>query len=342
MKLEEFVYDLPERLIAQTPVEPRDASRLLVLNRADSSLAHRHFYDLPEYLNPGDVLVLNRTKVLPARLWGRRTQAGGGLVEVLLVQQVDLHCWEALVRPGKKARPGTWLEFAPGKLAAEVQEVVEEGMRLLRFEYSGNFMEILDELGSMPLPPYIHEKLADPSRYQCVYAKDPGSAAAPTAGLHFTPELLQRIQDNGVKVAEVLLNVGLGTFRPVKVENIEEHQMHAEYYEVKPETAELINNCRRQGGRVVSVGTTSTRTLETVSTEDGVVQPGSGWTRKFIYPGYHYKAVDALVTNFHLPGSTLMMLVSAFATREQIMQAYQTAVAEEYRFFSFGDAMLIL
>lgn len=342
MKLEEFVYDLPERLIAQTPVEPRDSSRLLVLNRADGSLEHRHFYDLPDYLIPGDVLVLNRTKVLPARLWGRRTQAGGGLVEVLLVQQVDLHHWKALVRPGKKARPGTWLEFAPGKLAAEVQEVVEEGMRLLRFEYEGNFMELLDELGSMPLPPYIHEKLADPNRYQCVYAKDPGSAAAPTAGLHFTEALLQQIKNKGVQIAEVLLNVGLGTFRPVKVENIEEHEMHAEYYEVSAATADLINNCRRQGGRVISVGTTSTRTLETVSTEEGLVQPGSGWTRKFIYPGYHYKAVDALVTNFHLPGSTLMMLVSAFATREQIMQAYQTAVAEEYRFFSFGDAMLIL
>ncbi len=342
MKLEDFVYDLPERLIAQTPVEPRDASRLLVLNRADGSLQHRHFYDLPDYLNPGDVLVLNKTRVLPARLWGRRTKAGGGLVEVLLVQQVDLHHWKALVRPGKKARPGVWLEFAPGKLAAEVQEVVEEGMRLLRFDYQGNFMELLDELGSMPLPPYIHEKLADPERYQCVYAKEPGSAAAPTAGLHFTDELLQKIRDKGVQVAEVLLNVGLGTFRPVKVENIEEHQMHAEYYSVTPETADLINRCRAAGGRIVSVGTTSTRTLETVSTEAGLVQPGSGWTRKFIYPGYHYKAVDALVTNFHLPGSTLMMLVSAFANRELIMRAYQTAVAEEYRFFSFGDAMLIL
>lgn len=340
MKLEEFVYELPERLIAQTPVEPRDASRLLVLNRQDGSLNHRHFYDVIDYLEPGDVLVVNRTKVLPARLWGRRPT--GGLVEVLLVQQVDLQHWKALVKPGKKARPGDRLDFGEGLLAAEVEAVVEEGLRLLRFEYQGNFMEILDQLGTMPLPPYIHEKLEDQNRYQCVYAKDPGSAAAPTAGLHFTEQLLERIEAKGVRLAEVLLNVGLGTFRPVKVENIEEHQMHAEFYQVTPETAELINSCRANGGRIFSVGTTSTRTLETVSTEDGLVQPGSGWTRKFIYPGYHYKAVDALITNFHLPGSTLMMLVSAFATREQIMQAYQTAVAEEYRFFSFGDAMLIL
>ncbi len=340
MKLEEFVYELPERLIAQTPAEPRDASRLLVLNRQDGSLNHRHFYDVIDYLEPGDVLVVNRTKVLPARLWGRRPT--GGLVEVLLVQQVDLQHWKALVKPGKKARPGDRLDFGEGLLAAEVEAVVEEGLRLLRFEYQGNFMEILDQLGTMPLPPYIHEQLEDQNRYQCVYAKDPGSAAAPTAGLHFTEQLLERIEAKGVRLAEVLLNVGLGTFRPVKVENIEEHQMHAEFYQVTPETAELINSCRANGGRIFSVGTTSTRTLETVSTEDGLVQPGSGWTRKFIYPGYHYKAVDALITNFHLPGSTLMMLVSAFATREQIMQAYQTAVAEEYRFFSFGDAMLIL
>jgi S-adenosylmethionine:tRNA ribosyltransferase-isomerase len=259
-----------------------------------------------------------------------------------LVQQVDLNHWKALVKPGKKARPGTHLLFAEGILEGEVEEVVEEGMRLIRFDYEGNFMEILDRLGTMPLPPYIHEQLKDQSRYQCVYAKDPGSAAAPTAGLHFTEELLDKIRAKGVTVAEVLLNVGLGTFRPVKVENIEEHQMHSEYYSVDEETAALINECRKNGGRVVSVGTTSTRTLETVSTEDGIVHAGSGWTQKFIYPGYHYKAVDSLITNFHLPGSTLMMLVSAFATREMIMQAYETAVAEEYRFFSFGDAMLIL
>lgn len=340
MKLEEFVYDLPERLIAQTPIEPRDASRLLVLNRADGSITHRHFYDLPEYLDPGDVLVINHTKVLPARLYARRET--GALIEVLLVQQVDIHHWKALVKPGRKARPGTKLFFEGGLLNGEVEEVVEEGMRLIRFDYQGNFMEILDRLGTMPLPPYIHEQLKDQSRYQCVYAKDPGSAAAPTAGLHFTEELLAKIRDKGVNIAEVLLNVGLGTFRPVKVENIEEHQMHSEYYEVDEATARLINDCRARGGRVISVGTTSTRTLETVSTEDGVIHAGSGWTQKFIYPGYHYKAVDALVTNFHLPGSTLMMLVSAFATREQIMRAYETAVVEEYRFFSFGDAMLIL
>lgn len=340
MKLEEFVYDLPERLIAQTPVEPRDASRLLVLHRADGSLEHKHFYDMIDYLDPKDVLVINHTKVLPARLWAHRDS--GALIEVLLVQQVDLNHWKALVRPGRKARPGEHLTFAEGLLEGLVEEVVEEGMRLIRFDYQGNFMEILDKLGTMPLPPYIHEELKDQSRYQCVYAKDPGSAAAPTAGLHFTNELLDKIRAKGVAVAEVLLNVGLGTFRPVKVENIEEHQMHSEYYSVDEATAKLINERRAAGGRIVAVGTTSTRTLETVSTEDGIVHAGSGWTQKFIYPGYRYKAVDALITNFHLPGSTLMMLVSAFATREQIMQAYEQAVADEYRFFSFGDAMLIL
>lgn len=340
MKLEEFVYDLPERLIAQTPVEPRDASRLLVLHRADGSLEHKHFYDVIDYLDSKDVLVINHTKVLPARLWAHRDS--GALIEVLLVQQVDLNHWKALVRPGRKARPGEHLTFAEGLLEGLVEEVVEEGMRLIRFDYQGNFMEILDKLGTMPLPPYIHEELKDQSRYQCVYAKDPGSAAAPTAGLHFTNELLDKIRAKGVAVAEVLLNVGLGTFRPVKVENIEEHQMHSEYYSVDEATAKLINERRAAGGRIVAVGTTSTRTLETVSTEDGIVHAGSGWTQKFIYPGYRYKAVDALITNFHLPGSTLMMLVSAFATREQIMQAYEQAVADEYRFFSFGDAMLIL
>lgn len=340
MKLEDFVYDLPEELIAQTPVEPRDSSRLLVLNRADGTIEHKHFYDVVDYLNAGDVLVINHTKVLPARLWAHRES--GAVIEVLLVQQVDLHHWKALVRPGRKARPGEKLIFKEGLLTAEVMDVVEEGMRLIRFDYEGNFMAILDELGTMPLPPYIHEKLEDQSRYQCVYAKDPGSAAAPTAGLHFTEELLDKIRAKGVTVAEVLLNVGLGTFRPVKVENIEDHEMHSEYYEIDEATAQIINDCRARGGRVISVGTTSTRTLETVSTEDGIVHAGSGWTQKFIYPGYHYKAVDSLITNFHLPGSTLMMLVSAFATREQIMQAYATAVEEKYRFFSFGDAMLII
>ncbi|MBQ2888290.1 MAG: tRNA preQ1(34) S-adenosylmethionine ribosyltransferase-isomerase QueA [Firmicutes bacterium] len=340
MKLEDFVYDLPEELIAQTPVEPRDSSRLLVLNRADGTIEHKHFYDVVDYLNAGDVLVINHTKVLPARLWAHRES--GAVIEVLLVQQVDLHHWKALVRPGRKARPGEKLIFKEGLLTAEVMEVVEEGMRLIRFDYEGNFMAILDELGTMPLPPYIHEKLEDQSRYQCVYAKDPGSAAAPTAGLHFTEELLDKIRAKGVTVAEVLLNVGLGTFRPVKVENIEDHEMHSEYYEIDEATAKIINDCRARGGRIISVGTTSTRTLETVSTEDGIVHAGSGWTQKFIYPGYHYKAVDSLITNFHLPGSTLMMLVSALATREQIMQAYATAVEEKYRFFSFGDAMLII
>ncbi len=340
MKLEEFDYDLPERLIAQTPIAKRDESRLLVLHRATGELEHRHFYDLPEYLNAGDVLVINDTKVLPARLYAYKET--GAAIELVLIQQIDMNHWKALVKPGRKARPGTKLLFESSKLTAEVEAVVEEGMRLIRFDFSGNFFEILDEIGNMPLPPYIKEKLEDRDRYQPVYAREKGSAAAPTAGLHFTPELLDRIEKKGVIIVKILLHVGLGTFRPVKVENIEEHQMHAEFYQVTQEAADAINKARAKGGRVFAVGTTSTRTLETVSDENGIMKEESGWTRKFIYPGYHYKIVDALVTNFHLPQSTLLMLISAFASKEQIFCAYEEAIQKEYRFFSFGDAMLIL
>ncbi|MGI5824922.1 MAG: tRNA preQ1(34) S-adenosylmethionine ribosyltransferase-isomerase QueA [Bacillota bacterium] len=340
MKLEEFNYDLPERLIAQTPIEKRDESRLLVLHRDTGDLEHKHFYDLLEYLNPGDVLVLNDTRVLPARLYAHKET--GAAVELVLINQVDMNHWKALVRPGRKALPGTKLLFESDRLTAEVEAVVEEGMRLIKFNFTGNFFEILDEIGNMPLPPYIKEKLEDKERYQPVYARENGSAAAPTAGLHFTPELLRKIEAKGVFIAKVLLHVGLGTFRPVKVENIEEHQMHAEYYQVTQETADLINNARKNGGRVIAVGTTSTRTLETVADENGAMKAESGWTRKFIYPGYKYKIVDVLVTNFHLPESTLLMLISAFACKEQVFKAYDEAIKEEYRFFSFGDAMLIL
>lgn len=340
MKLEEFNYNLPERLIAQTPIEKRDESRLLVLHRATGKLEHRHFYDLPEYLNAGDVLVINDTKVLPARLYAHKET--GAAIELVLIQQVDMNHWKALVRPGRKAQPGTRLLFESPKLTAEVEAVIEEGMRLIRFDFSGNFFEILDEIGNMPLPPYIKEKLEDQDRYQPVYAREKGSAAAPTAGLHFTPELLNTIEKKGVIIVKVLLHVGLGTFRPVKVENIEEHQMHAEFYQVTQEAAETINKAREKGGRVFAVGTTSTRTLETVADESGIMKEESGWTRKFIYPGYRYKIVDALITNFHLPQSTLLMLISAFASKDQIFHAYEEAIQKEYRFFSFGDAMLIL
>ena len=340
MKLEEFDYYLPEELIAQTPIEKRDESRLLVLHREDGSWEHKHFFDLIDYLNPGDVLVLNDTKVIPARLYAHKET--GAAIEIVLINQVDMNHWKALVKPGRKVLPGTKLLFESERLTAEVEAVVEEGMRLLKFDFEGNFFEILDEIGNMPLPPYIKEKLEDKDRYQPVYAREQGSAAAPTAGLHFTPELIRKIDDKGVKIAKVLLHVGLGTFRPVKVENIEDHQMHAEYYEVTAEAAEIINTARANGGRVIAVGTTSTRTLETVADENGNMQASSGWTRKFIYPGYKYKIVDSLVTNFHLPQSTLLMLISAFATKEQVFAAYEEAIKERYRFFSFGDAMLIL
>ena len=341
MKLSDFDYTLPEELIAQHPVEPRDASRLMVVPRSGGAFEHRHFRDLPEYLRPGDALVLNETRVMPARLMGHREVTGGG-IEVLLLKRLDRDRWETLVKPGRKARPGQRIIFGDGSLVGTVLETTEVGGRVIEFSYDGVFEEVLDRLGQMPLPPYIHERLENPERYQTVYAKELGSAAAPTAGLHFTPELLERISAMGVHVEKILLHVGLGTFRPVQVEDVERHKMHSEFYTVSPETAARLNQVREEGGRIIAVGTTSVRTLETVTTEDGVVQPGQGWTDIFIYPGYRFKAVDAMVTNFHLPKSTLVMLVSAFAGRERILNAYAEAVRLRYRFFSFGDAMLIL
>lgn len=341
MKLSDFDYTLPEELIAQHPVEPRDASRLMVVPRSGGAFEHRHFRDLPEYLRPGDALVLNETRVMPARLMGHREVTGGG-IEVLLLKRLDRDRWETLVKPGRKARPGQRIIFGDGSLVGTVLETTEVGGRVIEFSYDGVFEEVLDRLGQMPLPPYIHERLENPERYQTVYAKELGSAAAPTAGLHFTPELLERISAMGVHVEKILLHVGLGTFRPVQVEDVERHKMHSEFYTVSPETAARLNQVRAEGGRIIAVGTTSVRTLETVTTEDGVVQPGQGWTDIFIYPGYRFKAVDAMVTNFHLPKSTLVMLVSAFAGRERILNAYAEAVRLRYRFFSFGDAMLIL
>ncbi len=341
MKKSDFYFDLPERLIAQHPLEQRDASRLLVLDRADGSVTHRHFSDLLEYLNPGDCLVMNNSRVIPARLMGHavgRTTP----IEVLLLTDHGDGLWECLTRPGKKTREGVELTFGDGLLTATVESVnPKDGNRFIRFHYDGIFLEILDKLGTMPLPPYIKEKLDDPERYQTVYSKTPGSAAAPTAGLHFTKELLARIQEKGVKLAFVTLHVGLGTFRPVKEEEITDHIMHSEWYTMDADTAKLINDTRAAGGKIWAVGTTATRTLETIAAEDGSVRPQSGWTDIFIYPGYRFKVVDHLVTNFHLPESTLMMLISAFATREQVMNAYEQAVQEEYRFFSFGDSMLL-
>ncbi len=341
MKKSDFYFDLPERLIAQHPLEQRDASRLLVLDRTDGSVTHRHFTDLLEYLNPGDCLVMNNSRVIPARLMGHavgRTTP----IEVLLLTDHGDGLWECLTRPGKKTREGVELTFGDGLLTATVESVnPKDGNRFIRFHYGGIFLEILDKLGTMPLPPYIKEKLDDPERYQTVYSKTPGSAAAPTAGLHFTKELLARIQEKGVKLAFVTLHVGLGTFRPVKEEEITDHIMHSEWYTMDADTAKLINDTRAAGGKIWAVGTTATRTLETIAAEDGSVRPQSGWTDIFIYPGYRFKIVDHLVTNFHLPESTLMMLISAFATREQVMNAYEQAVQEEYRFFSFGDSMLL-
>ncbi|HEY8347146.1 MAG TPA: tRNA preQ1(34) S-adenosylmethionine ribosyltransferase-isomerase QueA [Symbiobacteriaceae bacterium] len=341
MKLSDFDFDLPEELIAQQPVEPRDASRLMVVPRHGGALEHRHFRDLPEYLRPGDALVLNETRVMPARLMGHR-EGTGGAIEVLLLRRLDRDRWETLVKPGRKARPGQRIIFGDGTLVGTVLSTTEVGGRVIEFTYSGVFEEVLDRLGQMPLPPYIHEQLKDPERYQTVYAKEPGSAAAPTAGLHFTTELLERIQNMGVRVEKILLHVGLGTFRPVQVEDIEHHKMHSEFYTVSPETAEALNRVRAEGGRIIAVGTTTVRTLETVADEDGTVRPGQGWTDIFIYPGYRFKVVDGMVTNFHLPKSTLIMLVSAFAGRERILSAYAEAIRLRYRFFSFGDAMLIV
>ena len=341
MKTSDFDYELPEELIAQTPVEPRDQSRLLVYRRKDQSIEHKHFFDIIDYLNPGDALVINETRVIPARLLGVKEDTGVP-VEVLLLRRLSTAEWEALVRPGRRLKPGTRCVFGDGLLACEILGTVEEiGGRTVRFIYDGVFEEILDRLGEMPLPPYIHEKLKDRDRYQTVYAKQDGSAAAPTAGLHFTPELLDRIRQKGITVVPVLLHVGLGTFRPVKVEDAEKHVMHSEFCRVTQEAADILNRIRAAGGRIVCVGTTSVRTLETFSREDGTIVPGAGDTAIFIYPGVKLKAVDALITNFHLPQSTLLMLVSALMGREEALRVYRTAVEERYRFFSFGDAMFI-
>ena len=341
MKTSDFDYFLPEELIAQTPIEPRDHSRLLVYNRADHSVQHLHFYDLPRFLIPGDVMVVNDTRVIPARLLGEKEETHVP-VEILLLKRLEKDLWEALVRPGRRLAPGTWCSFGDGLLRAEIVDRAPEGARLVRFHYQGVFEEILDRLGQMPLPPYIHERLQDRERYQTVYAREEGSAAAPTAGLHFTQELLEQIREKGVEIVPVLLHVGLGTFRPVKEEDVSQHQMHVEHYEVTPEAAEKINRARAEGHRCVCIGTTSVRTLETASTEDGLVHARNGDTGIFIMPGYHFKATDALVTNFHLPQSTLLMLISALMGREEALRVYRIAVEEKYRFFSFGDAMLIL
>ena len=340
MKTSDFYYDLPQELIAQDPLEDRSSSRLLVLDRKTGEMEHRVFRDITEYLRPGDCLVVNNTKVIPARLLGVKEDTGAG-IEILLLKRKADNVWETLVKPGKKARPGARIVFGDGILKGEVLEVVDEGDRLIRFEYEGIFEEILDRLGQMPLPPYITHQLKDKNRYQTVYAEHDGSAAAPTAGLHFTPELLEEIQAKGVRLAHVTLHVGLGTFRPVKVEDVSQHHMHSEYYVVEEEQARLINDTRAAGGRVICVGTTSCRTLESAADEDGILRAGSGWTDIFIYPGYRFKIMDALITNFHLPESTLLMLVSAFADKEKIMKAYEEAVRQRYRFFSFGDAMFI-
>ena len=339
MKTSDFYYDLPPELIAQTPLERRDQSRLMVLDRNTGAVSHEHFYDLSAHLRPGDCLVLNNSRVLPARLIGRRES--GGVSEVLLLTDKGDNLWECLVRPGKKLRTGAKLRFGEGELTAEIEQVLPDGNRLVRFHYEGIFLEVLEKLGRMPLPPYIRAELEDQERYQTVYSKVPGSAAAPTAGLHFTPELLKQIEDMGVKVVYVTLHVGLGTFRPVKAEELEEHEMHAEYCMVPEETAQIITETKRNGGRVVCVGTTSCRTVESFANEDGTMDPHAGWTSIFLYPGCRFKCLDALVTNFHLPESTLVMLVSALAGRENVLRAYAEAVRERYRFFSFGDAMLI-
>lgn len=340
MSLHDYYYDLPEELIAQDPLKDRSSSRLMVLNKENGNVEHHVFKDIIDYLNEGDCLVINDTKVLPARLYGSKVGTDAK-IEVLLLKRRENDIWETLVKPGKKCKVGTVISFGDGLLMGEVVDIVEEGNRLIQFQYEGIFEEVLDQLGEMPLPPYITHKLEDKNRYQTVYAKYEGSAAAPTAGLHFTKELLEEIEAKGVKIAHVTLHVGLGTFRPVKVENILEHHMHSEFYMVDEKDAEMINSCRANGGRIISVGTTSTRTLETVTDESGVVHPGSGWTQIFIYPGYQFKAIDCLITNFHLPESTLLMLVSALAGRENVLEAYEGAVREKYRFFSFGDAMFI-
>ncbi|MDR0928699.1 MAG: tRNA preQ1(34) S-adenosylmethionine ribosyltransferase-isomerase QueA [Oscillospiraceae bacterium] len=341
MKTSDFLYDLPPERIAQQPIEPRDASRLLLCHRDDGQREHRIFRELPDFLRPGDALVVNHTRTIPARLLGHRPT--GGAAELLLLRRLDANRWEALARPGRKLTPGATIVFGEGLLTAVIEGYTSaEGGRIVRFQYEGVFENLLDQLGSMPLPPYIHEQLQDPARYNTVYAKENGSAATPTAGLHFTPELLERIREKGVNIVSVLLHVGLGTFRPVKAEDVADHVMHEEYYEVTEEAARALNAAREGGGRIVCVGTTAVRTLETVADADGVVRAGAGYTGIFITPGYVFKATDALITNFHLPGSTLLMLVSAFMGRERALEAYREAVEMGYRFFSFGDAMMIV
>ena len=339
LKTHDFYYDLPEELIAQTPLEQRDSSRLMVLNRETGEIAHKHFYDIIDYLNPGDCLVLNDSRVLPARLMGHRPT--GGAVEVLLLRDLGNKQWECLCKPGRKMREGDTVTFGDGELTATVRQVQEDGNRVVEFHYQGIFLEVLERLGKMPLPPYIKAELPDQERYQTVYSREVGSAAAPTAGLHFTQELLEKIRNKGVKTAFVTLHVGLGTFRPVKSEEVLDHHMHSELCMMSQQTADILNETKRSGGRVICVGTTSCRTLESLVNDDGSFEAKSRWTDIFIYPGYTFKAMDALITNFHLPESTLVMLVSAFAGREKVLNAYNEAVKERYRFFSFGDAMLI-
>ncbi len=340
MNTSDFWYDLPEELIAQTPLGQRDASRMLHLDPKTGEIEHRHFTDILDYLRPGDCLILNDTRVLPARIYGVKEETGA-VVEFLLLKQKELDLWECLCKPGKRAKPGTVFSFGDGRLKGTVTDVTDDGGRVVRFSYDGNFYAILEEIGQMPLPPYIHEKLEDQERYQTVYSNELGSAAAPTAGLHFTPELLKRVEDMGVVIGKVTLHVGLGTFRPVKVDNIEEHKMHSEHYWMPKETADLINRTKENGGRIIAVGTTSCRTLESVATKLGRIAEDEDWTSIFIYPGYEFKAMDGLITNFHLPESTLIMLVSAFAGYDNTMKAYAEAVKERYRFFSFGDSMMI-
>lgn len=340
MKTSDFYYDLPEELIAQDPLKDRTSSRLFVLNKETGAFSHKHFKDVISYLQPGDCLVLNNTKVIPARLLGVKEETGAK-AEILLLKRIDADTWECLVKPGKRLKVGSRVSFGDGRLTAEILEVADEGNRLVKFYYEGIFEEVLDSLGEMPLPPYITHKLEDKNRYQTVYAKYDGSAAAPTAGLHFTKDLLQEIEKKGIKIAQVTLHVGLGTFRPVKVDDVKSHHMHVEYYEVNEEAASIINETKKDGGRVICVGTTSCRTIESATNNDGILEAKSGNTDIFIYPGYRFKLMDALITNFHLPESTLVMLVSAFAGKEKVLAAYEEAVRERYRFFSFGDAMFL-
>ena len=341
MKTSDFYYDLPEELIAQTPLEPRDSSRLMILHKKTGEIEHRHFYDIVDYLNEGDCLIMNDSRVLPARIYGVKDETNAN-VEFLLLNCIEGKKWEALAKPGKRAKIGTSFSFGDGLMHCKVIDILDDGNRILEFECEGNFYENLDKLGQMPLPPYIHEKLKDKERYQTVYSREIGSAAAPTAGLHFTKELMKKAQEKGVKIGFVTLHVGLGTFRPVKVDDVTKHKMHSEHYDMSEETATLINETHRNGGRVFCVGTTSCRTVESVAKREGEIKASDGMTDIFIYPGFEFKAMDCLITNFHLPESTLIMLVSAFAGYDNIMNAYKTAVAEKYRFFSFGDAMLIV